>query len=240
MLTLFGFVFNFICGFLSGYGEEKRKRRLQIKSRPMFSETSDKNNHRASLLEKRQRMMLPSGANALTTIFTKNSEDLVIRRKTHSDLKDMECSVNETENTVDVTTGENLTCNCISKTNLESTLNKNECRKSECLELKNESREEKMNRPLEDSTEKVIIPKLNQDEKRLECDTQLDVNSETSLKPPAVPAMSNHQKAKEDGDKTSNVNSSNILLEEDDFQSKRRKISLVSEMYSDTDSDSSK
>ena len=205
----------------------------------MFSETSDKNNHRASLLDKRQRMVLPSGANPLTTFFTKNNEDLGIRRKTSGDLKEKESPTNETENTFERSIGENLTNNCESKTNLERSLNKNNC--------KNESLDEKMNDRLENSTcEKVITPKLGQDVKPLDCDAEQDENSEVSIRnKPLIAPASNHQKSDEDRhnisqNKTSNVKSTDILLADDDYQSKRPKISLVSELYSDTDSDSSK
>ncbi len=205
----------------------------------MFSETSDKNNHRASLLDKRQRMVLPSGSNASTTFFTKNNEDLGIRRKTSGDLKEKESSTNETENTFERSIGENLTNNCESKTNFERSLNKNKC--------KNESLDERMNDRLENSTcEKVITPKLARDDKPLDCDAEQDENSEVSIRnKPLIAPASNHQKSGEDRhnisqNKSSNVKSTDILLADDDYQSKRPKISLVSELYSDTDSDSSK
>ena len=236
---LFGLnvLINEIVSFRPEYEEEKRKRRLQIKSRPMFSETPDKNNHRASLLEKRHRMVLPSSANALTTIFSKTSEDVGIRRKSSDDLKKRECSANDAENTLDRTIGEKLTNNCLSKTNFERTPNENECRKNEYSELKNGLHEEKkINNLTENSTCKKKISKPDEHDKLPKCDAQQDVNSEGFIK--------NDQKANKhkhiSSNETSNACSKNTLLNKDDYQSKKPKISLVSELYSDIDSDSSK
>jgi hypothetical protein len=92
----------------------------------------------------------------------------------------------------------------------------------------------------------VITPKLGRDDKPLDCDAEQDENSEVSIRnKPLIAPASNHQKSDEDRhnisqNKTSNVKSTDILLADDDYQSKRPKISLVSELYSDTDSDSSK
>ena len=206
----------------------------------MFSETSDKSNHRASLLEKRQKMVLPSGANALTTNFTKNSEDLGIRRKSSDDLKKKEYSVNDAENTLD---RKKLTNNCLSETSLESTLNKNACEKNECPGEKVSDPSEH-NRQNSGNTCEKEITKSNQ-QAIPNCDVQQDANSEMPVKICPLTTSSCHQKATEhrndiSTNATSNVGSTNILLSEDDYQSKKPKISLVSELYSDTDSDSSK
>lgn len=52
-----------------GFEGDQRKRRLQIKARPMFTEngTSDKNSHRASLLEKRQKIMINKPKSGVNT-----------------------------------------------------------------------------------------------------------------------------------------------------------------------------
>ena len=60
---------NVLSFFMVGFEGDQRKRRLQIKARPMFTEngTSDKNSHRASLLEKRQKIMINKPKSGVNT-----------------------------------------------------------------------------------------------------------------------------------------------------------------------------
>ena len=209
----------------------------------MFSETPDKNNHRADLLEKRRKMTLPTSANALTTIFTKSNEDFGVRRKT-STSKEKECSVNKTGCILERTTSDKGTDKCISETNLETAANQEEYRESaECSESNNESNEEKTNHSLVERTfENSVMSKLNKEDGRLECDGQLDENSGAFIGNAPLTLSGSCKKGTEDKDnieqnRTSNVNSTN---EGNVCQSAILTVSLVSEMYSDTDSDSSK
>ncbi|XP_046849103.1 probable splicing factor YJU2B [Xenia sp. Carnegie-2017] len=61
-----------------GYELEKRKKRLQIKNRPMFSKSSESNVHRSRLLEKRQKIMF-SRKSSLEN-FSKNRKDELIKK----------------------------------------------------------------------------------------------------------------------------------------------------------------
>ena len=213
----------------------------------MFSETSGKSNRRADLLEKRRKMTLPTSTNALTTIFTKNNEDFGVRRKTGGALKEKKCSENVTGDTLECSVlhpGENVTKKCTSKTNLETAENKVEYKEGiECPKSNKESHKEKTNHSLEERTfEQSAISELNKDVSRLDCDVQLDVSSEMARRNKPLTVHESCEKGSEDRgnieqNKTSNVNSTdqgNVCL------STMPAFSLVSEMYSDTDSDSSK
>ena len=211
--------------FPLGYAEVKRKRRHQIKSRPMFCETSDKNNHRASLLEKRQKMMLPCGTNHLTTIFTKNSEDFGIRRRTSGVVCHKESSSVDKKTIFDSTIGGNLNESDVSKTSG----NINKSAESEYVDLK-------MKKKTNNTCHTKVI--LDQDHKQL----QQDVNPDSTIikKSLNVPT-NNHEKTSENkSNLLSSRTSSHDTNRGAEYQLTKPTISLVSENYNDTDSDSSK
>ena len=169
----------------------------------MFSETSDKTSHRFNLLEKRQKMMLPG---ARTT--RKTSKDFGIRRKSNENAMKKDCSESETLQDVARTTTASLTNDHeLSKIDLNSTSNSGELN----VGVEKESAGLQTNRIPEDPTlDRVLIPKLSEDDKPRKCGTMLTTSSDVEL----------------DNGCQSKIAGS--------------KVSLVSDVYSDTDSDSSK
>ena len=175
----------------------------------MFSE--DKNTERASLLEKRQKMMLKtSGASALTTVFTRHNEDFGIRRKTGGELKPTESSVNvvQDEKNSDRTTAADG--NAINECETSSTLDENDFNNSaeHCTDCTGKSSSQ--------------------------CGPHL--NERTGM------SNGRNDQYKQDiilQNETSNQHELGRSKDEGGLNS-RAKVSLVSEMYGDTDSDSSK
>lgn len=211
----------------SGYEEEKRKRRLQIKSRPMFSDTSDKNQDRFSFLEKTRRLALSCGANSLTGIFTKHDKDLGVKRRHSNGLNEKGCSAKKNKKGID-------------RTATSGTSNDNSSGNEESLKFKTELREQEIKDHSKEGTCKTI--KLNEDK-----NGQLRVNPEAlhGKKSLVLSADSCCKKANRYNDDVpqndaSKLDYSKNSLKERPFFSKKEKVSLVSELYVDTDSDSSK